>query len=70
MVAEDFLQDPQVRKWVDWIEHAWTLLSSTVCGHCGKNIRRITLQSALPNDLNLEETAESAVARNRLSDVR
>ena len=27
MVAEDFLQDPQVRKWLDGVEPAWTLLS-------------------------------------------
>jgi hypothetical protein len=27
MVAGDFLQDPQVRKWLDGIEPAWTLLT-------------------------------------------
>ena len=27
MVAEDFLQDPQVRKWLDGVEPAWTLLT-------------------------------------------
>ena len=26
MVAEDFLQDPQVRQWLDGVEPAWTLL--------------------------------------------
>jgi hypothetical protein len=25
MVAEDFLQDPGVRKWLDGVEPAWTL---------------------------------------------
>jgi len=28
MVAKDFLQDPQVREWLDGIEPAWTLLTS------------------------------------------
>ena len=27
MVAEDFLQDSQVRKWLDGVEPAWTLLT-------------------------------------------
>ena len=27
MVAEDFLQDPQVRKWLDGVKPAWTLLT-------------------------------------------
>jgi len=27
MVAEDFLQDPQVLRWLDGIEPAWTLLT-------------------------------------------
>jgi hypothetical protein len=27
MVARDFLQDPQVRKWLDGMEPAWTLLT-------------------------------------------
>ena len=27
MVAEDFLQDPQVWQWLDGIEPAWTLLT-------------------------------------------
>ena len=26
MVAEDFLQDPQVRRWLDGVEPTWTLL--------------------------------------------
>jgi hypothetical protein len=29
MVAEDFLQDPRVREWLDGIEPAWTLLTFT-----------------------------------------
>jgi hypothetical protein len=27
MVAEDFLQDPQIRDWLDGVELAWTLLT-------------------------------------------
>jgi hypothetical protein len=27
MVAEDFLQDPQIRGWLDGVEPAWTLLT-------------------------------------------
>jgi hypothetical protein len=27
MVAEDFVQDPQIRKWLDGVEPAWTLLT-------------------------------------------
>ena len=27
MVGEDFLQDPQIRDWLDGVEPAWTLLT-------------------------------------------
>jgi hypothetical protein len=27
MVGEDFLQDPQIRGWLDGVEPAWTLLT-------------------------------------------
>jgi len=27
MVAEDFLQDPQVPQWLDGVEPAWTVLT-------------------------------------------
>ena len=27
MVAADFLRDPQVRRWLDGVEPAWTLLT-------------------------------------------
>ena len=27
MVAGDFVQDPQIRRWLDGVEPAWTLLT-------------------------------------------
>ena len=39
MVAEDFLQDPWVRKWLDGVEPAWALLTFESAGHCGRSRR-------------------------------
>jgi hypothetical protein len=33
-VAEDFLQDPQVRQWLDGIERSGRCSPSTACRHC------------------------------------
>ena len=34
MVAEDFLQDRQVRQRLDGVEPAWTVLTFDSCRHC------------------------------------
>jgi hypothetical protein len=65
MVAADFLQDPQVRRWLDGVEPAWTLLVDSL-----RTLRQepsaaqTTIRIA--NDLNDGEIAGSAVARNTL----
>jgi hypothetical protein len=64
MVAEDFLQDPQVRQWLDGVEPAWTLL--TLDSFLALRQQPSAVQTAIriANDLNTDEVASSAVARN------
>jgi len=66
MVAADFLQDPQVRQWLDGVEPAWTLLNfdSLQALRQEPSAGQIAIQIA--NDLSAEEIAASAVARNTL----
>ena len=62
MVAEDFLQDPQVRRWLDGVEPAWTLLTYDSL----RALRKVAVATAIriASDLNADEIASSAVPRN------
>jgi hypothetical protein len=66
MVAKDFLQDPQVRLWLDGAEPAWTLL--TFDSLCALRLEPSAGATAIriANDLNTDEIASSPVARNTL----
>src|SRR5580704_16254786 len=66
MVAGDFLQDPQVRQWLDGVEPAWTLLTfaSFQALRCEPSANQRAVRIA--NDLSADEIAGSAVARNTL----
>jgi hypothetical protein len=64
MVAEDFLQDQQVRQWLDGVESAWMLLAFD-------SLRALRREPSAPqnairfaNDLSADEIAGSAVTRN------
>ncbi len=64
MVAEDFLQDPQVRKWLDGVEPAWTLLTFDSLRALRQEPSAVATAIRIANDLNADEIAGSAVARN------
>ena len=70
MVAEDFLQDQQVRQWLDGVEPAWTLL--TFDGLRALRQEPSARQNAIriANDLSADESAGSAVTRNTLMLLR
>ena len=66
VVTANFLQNPQVRRWLEGVEPAWTLLTFDSLRalrqepSAGKSAIRIA------NDLSVDEIAGSAVARNTL----
>jgi hypothetical protein len=64
MVAEDFLQDSQVRKWLDGVEPAWTLLTFDSLRALRQEPSAGQATIRIVNDLNADEIAGSAVARN------
>src|SRR3954447_392915 len=64
MVAEDFLQDPQVRRWLDGIEPAWTLLTFDSLLALRQEPSAVATAIRIANNLNTDEIASSAVARN------
>jgi hypothetical protein len=64
MVAEDFVQDPQMRKWLDGVEPAWTLLTFDSLRALRHEPSAIQTAIRIANDLNDDEIASSAVARN------
>jgi len=64
MVAEDFLQDPQVRRWLDGVEPAWTLLSFDSLRALRQEPSAVATAIRIANDLSADEIASSAVARN------
>src|SRR5712691_351609 len=66
MVAADFLQDPQVRQWLDGVEPAWTLLAFDSLRALRQEPSASQTAIWIANDLNAEEIAGSAVARNTL----
>jgi hypothetical protein len=66
MVAGDFLQDPQVRKWLDGVEPAWTLLTFDSLQALRREPSANRRAIRIANDLSVDEIAGSAVARNTL----
>src|SRR5436305_12708821 len=66
MVAADFLRDPQVRKWLDGVEPAWTLLTFESLQALRQEPSAIQTAIRIANDLSANEIAGSAVARNTL----
>ena len=64
MVAKDFLQDPQVRKWLEGAEPAWTMLTFDSLRALRQEPSAVHTAVRIANDLNAEEIAASAVARN------
>lgn len=70
MVAEDFLHDPQVRKWLDGVEPAWTLLTFDSLRALRQEPSAAQTAIRIANNLNADEIAGSAVARNTLIVLR
>ena len=66
MVAEDFLQDPQVRQWLDGVEPAWMLLTFESLRALRHKPSAIQTAIRVANDLSVGEIAGSPVARNTL----
>ena len=66
MVAGDFLQDPQVRRWLDGVEPAWTLLNFDSLRALRQEPSAGQTAIQIANDLSADEIAGSAVARNTL----
>lgn len=66
MVAEDFLQDPQIRGWLDGVEPAWTLLTFESLRALRHGPSAVQTAIRIANDLSVRETAASPVARNTL----
>ena len=64
MVAEGLLQDPQVRRWLDGLEPAWTLLTFDSLRALREEPSAVATAIRIANDLNADEIAGSAVARN------
>jgi len=66
MVATDFLQDPQVRQWLEGIEPAWTLLTFDSLRALRREPSAGQSAIRIAADLSADEIAGSAVARNIL----
>ena len=66
MVAEDFLQDPQIRGWLDGVEPAWTLLTFESLRALRREPSAAQTTIRIANDLSVDEIAGSPVARNTL----
>ena len=66
MVAEDFLQDPQVRGWLDGVEPAWSLLTFESLRTLRHDPSAVQAAIRIANDLSVGETAASPLARNTL----
>ena len=64
MVATDFLHDPQVRKWLDGVEPAWTLLTFDSLRALRQEPSAGQAAIRIANDLSADEIAASALARN------
>ena len=66
MVAEDFLQDPQIRGWLGGVEPAWTLLTFESLRALRHEPSAAQTAIRIANDLSVGEIAGSPVARNTL----
>ncbi len=66
MVAQDFLQDQQVRQWLDGVEPAWTLLTFESLLALRQEPSAVQTAIRIANDLSANEIAGSPVARNTL----
>ena len=66
MGAEDFLQDPQIRGWLDGVEPAWTLLTFESLRALRREPSAVQTAIRIANDVSVGETAASPVARNTL----
>jgi hypothetical protein len=66
VVAEDFLQDAQVRQWLDPVEPAWTLLTFDSLRALRQEPSASQTAIRIANDLSGDEIAGSAMARNTL----
>jgi hypothetical protein len=66
MVATDFLQNPQVRQWLDGVEPAWTLLTVDSLRALRQEPSAGLTAIHIANDLSADEIAGSAVAHNAL----
>ena len=64
MVATDFLQDPQVRQWLDGVEPAWALLTFDSLRALRQEPSAGQAAIRISNDLSADEIAGSALARN------
>jgi hypothetical protein len=62
MVAADFLQQPQVRQWLDGVEPAWTLLTFESLRALRQEPSAGQSAIRIANDLSTDEVAGSAVA--------
>ena len=66
MVAEEFLQDPQIRGWLRGVEPAWTLLTFESLQALRREPSAVQTAIRIANDLSVSEIAGSPVARNTL----
>src|SRR5262249_33465750 len=70
MVGEDFLQDPQIRGWLDGVEPAWTLLTFESLRALRREPSAAQTTIRIANDLSVGEIAASPVARNTRTRLR
>jgi hypothetical protein len=70
MVAQDFLQAPQVRQWLDGVDPAWTLLTLESLRALRQEPSAVQTAIRIANDLSADEIACSPVARNTLMLLR
>jgi hypothetical protein len=66
MVAADFLNDMQVRRWLNGVDPAWTLLTFDSLRALQQEPSAVQTSIRVANDLDGDEIMMSAVARNTL----
>jgi hypothetical protein len=59
MVAEDFLRDQQVRRWLGGVEPAWTLLTLESLRALRQDPSAMQTAIRIANDLSADEIARS-----------